>query len=286
MKLEMEGKRAIEGGLTFASCLSLFNQEQCKWKVFALIDQRNWEEVRRCLNSPNGYSLCQERDMSNMTPLALAIGLMAPLSVIEDLLRIADPSMPLDCDDFGATALHVGCLNGASFECVDFLLSNHPNLAEKLDFDGRSALHHAIEFSCLQDFTGEYGADIKLTITPYNDVIRRLCETAPKMIHVQDKSGDTPIDLVQIARAESRLDLPEEDEQRLDDLYHILRNTGIRLYRENKKRWEAEGLPIRQQQRTQKRMEEEGTLPTASESQTALQTAGVDISSLHIESTS
>jgi len=104
-------------------------------------------KVRKCLKSTKAYNLCQETDETNLNCLTLAVSFMAPLDIIEDVHRI-DPTLVLKRDHYGAMALHTGCLNGASFEAIEFLLKIHQEAVKKLDLDQRSPLHHAVECAC------------------------------------------------------------------------------------------------------------------------------------------
>jgi hypothetical protein len=158
----------------------------------------------------------------------MALGYQAPVVIIQLIIE-ADNSLASEKDMFGATPLHIACLNGAPHDLIDVLLQHNKNLAREPDFDKRVPLHHAVEYFC-------QSGDSENT---YIDVIRKLSKTAPEMVHCRDKSGESPIDLVQFVKSQSRE--PSERYQLLHALYAELRKTSIRLYRENKKRWELEG---------------------------------------------
>ncbi len=123
--------------------------------LFTLIIDRQWKNVRKCLN--NKYKLpkkqaavlrlCQERDETNLTCLSLALGHKAPFDIIQRIIEI-DPSIAEACDDYGANALHVGCLNGAPLECLEFVVRKYKDLAMVLDLDNLSPLHHAVGVFC------------------------------------------------------------------------------------------------------------------------------------------
>lgn len=181
------------------------------------------------LKSSKGFDLCQEKDSSNLTCLALALGHNAPIEVIQGIISI-DASLPITADMFGASALHVACLNGSSIEGIRLIASQYKELLTTVDYDERGPLHHAVEFAC-QSGDEHYS---------YEDVIEFLCTQAPEMVSKHDKSGDSPIDLVQLVK----IDITERSKEyaRLHRIYSILRKTSINLYRENKKRWELEGF--------------------------------------------
>jgi len=123
-------------------------------------------------------SLCREVDTSNLTCLSLAVAYGAPLDILQ-LIHDTDPSLVSKKDMYGATALHVGCLNGASPEAIRFLIERRLtmrnmmgnvmgnvmgedsgdcgdcgdcdvdfDLVTELDFDDRSPMHHAVECAC------------------------------------------------------------------------------------------------------------------------------------------
>jgi len=196
--------------------------------LFDLIENQNWTKVRRCLKSSKGYALCQERDESNLTCLAMALACEAPISIIEQMVFI-DESLTLSRDSFGATALHVACLNGTKLECIRFLLKNYNQLGLELDNDLRTPLHHSVEYAM------QLGGESET----YIDVIAELSEAAPEAVNMRDNMGDTPLDLVQLMKIRTPDD--SKDHKRLHIIYEQLRDTSIRLYLENKKQWETQG---------------------------------------------
>jgi len=184
----------------------------------------------------------------------------APLDIIERIHQV-DPSLVSRSDDYGATALHVGCLNGTSLEAVKFVMRSKKDLVTELDFDKRSALHHAVECACskiddsLEDSSDE-ATDVKSNgkssnkdysfVGPLLDVINEICRAAPKMVHVQDSNSGTPLDLVQIAKAKQK---PESEEYaQLDRIYRLLSCTSVHIYLQKKKKWEMEGVERRRRQ--------------------------------------
>jgi len=180
------------------------------------------------LKSSKGFEFCQERDKSGLSCLAFALGNAAPTEVIQDMVSL-DPSLAKSTDMFGASSLHVACLNGASVEGVKFILSHYQELASQTDNDQRAPLHHAVEYAC-QSGDERYS---------YEDVIAFLCKAAPEMVNASDKEGDTPIDLVQLVK----VDITQKSREyaRLHRIYALLRDTSVAMYREDKKRWELEG---------------------------------------------
>ena len=196
--------------------------------MFQLLGKKKWRKIRRLIKTSKGYDLCQERDASNLNCLALALGNNAPIDVIQDMISI-DPSLAKSKDMFGASVLHIACLNGTSYELILLILGQYGELVRDLDFDKRAPLHHAVEYAC-QSGDESYS---------YMDVIEAICMRAPEMVHLSDKDGDTPIDLVQLIK----LDTNEKSREyaRLHRIYTFLRKTSVEVFRQQKKRWELEG---------------------------------------------
>ncbi len=214
---------------------SLCSSEEFLPYLFQLMQEYDWEEIRKSLHSSDGFRLCQESDVSNLSCLALALARNAPIDIIKIMIE-TDPSLPRKCDEYGATALHVAVLNGASFESIDYLLKSNPSLAREVDFDDRSALHHAVEYTC-----GEY---TKTKVLRSVDVIRRLCNIAPEMIHIQDSVGSTPIDLVQLIKI--RLDTNSDEYRMMDLLYQSLKIISVKVYKAQKELWEGDEGALRE----------------------------------------
>ena len=219
-------------------------QEQKQPYLFHLIQNRRWRKIRRCLKSTKADHLCKERDESNLTCLAQALGHEAPLDIIEKMVEI-DSNMATKCDKYGATALHVGCLNGAPLESTLFILNNYKDLARELDSDQRSALHHAVEFACewcIDNDYDDWNDSTEMDIGIIQDqtcieILRLLCDAAPEMVYSHDSSDDTPLDIVQLMRL--NLDPSElRENHQLESIYKVLRDTGIRVYKKRKREWE------------------------------------------------
>ena len=89
--------------------------------MFRYIENQKWKKLRRMLKRSNGKDLCRERDDSGLTLLGMALGFEAPLDIIQSILAM-DPSQITATDFFGASPLHVACLNAASPEAVKYLV--------------------------------------------------------------------------------------------------------------------------------------------------------------------
>ena len=87
------------------------------------------------------------------------MGYLAPLDIIQRMYE-TNPSAAFRIDTNGANLLHLACLNGASYDCIDYILSqtaavssssrrgDDEDLATRLDADNKCALHLAVEFAC------------------------------------------------------------------------------------------------------------------------------------------
>ena len=185
--------------------------------LFEFIIDEEWDIIRECLKSTKAVLLCQERDDTNLSCLSVAIAYQAPLEIIKDMVQI-DPSLLTynGYDDYGATPLHVGCLNGASLETLDFILNRCKELATALDRDQRSSLHHATEYVCgccssdsstsANESNSSEQEEKPLRRRPYSyciSLLKMICKAAPEMVHVQDNidNGLTPLDLIQLHKA-------------------------------------------------------------------------------------
>ncbi len=206
--------------------------------MFRYIENHKWKKLRRMLKRSTGKDMCRERDESGLTLLGMALGFEAPLDIIRCILSM-DPSQITATDFFGASPLHVACLNAASLEAVNYLLQfcKSTNLAELEDRDNRVPLHHIVECLCCNEIDFDQGTK----------VIETLIQAAPDSIHASDKLEDSPIDLVQLARMEVRPDSKEYN--RLTRLYFFLRGKSIQCYKDEKKIWEAHGPVTRMKKR-------------------------------------
>ena len=196
--------------------------------IFTLIEEQNWKKLRRHLNSARAARSCKARVDSNLTCLGMALGYQAPVDIIENIIK-KDNTLLTERDVYGATALHVACLNGTRCDLIEVLLQYCPSLAQTLDYDMRAPLHHSIEFACQSEMAEEQ----------YLKTVLLLCNNAPGMVHCNDHMGETPIDLVQYTK--SKLSPLSPEHKRLDKLYNILKELSIKIYLELKRGWELEG---------------------------------------------
>ena len=239
------------------SILDRITQHKIKKNGAAFIDRiirHEWNHIRNILNSPRQCIILRRfiNECNTLTlHIALSRGYLAPLDIIQSLYQIT-PAAAFDFDNNGANALIIACLTGASYDCIDYILSetatevSRPgeNLATKLDHDGRCALHYAVEFACVNREDDVYTCDLSTSTDgeqqSYLRVIQRVLWAAPDMLNAQDKyGGDTPIDFVQDLKAKTNSASAEH--QRLDEICKILRRASIEYYMRKKSEWEEDG---------------------------------------------
>ncbi len=71
----------------------------------------------------------------------------------------------------------------------------------------------------------------------YLEIIQILCKMAPEMVHCMTKEEDTPLDVPHIMMLRDISSKPEFEE-RLLQVYQILKQTSINVYKEQKRIWE------------------------------------------------
>jgi len=201
---------------------------QCQLPLlFKYIKREKWGKLRKVL-AKKGAERSIERDASGLSLLGMAFGFEAPLDIIQSILEL-DPAQADSRDFYGASPLHVACLNGASVESVLYLIKKSRHLTSSMDKDRRIPLHHAVECLCRNEIDFNQGVQI----------INALVEVHPGSIHAIDKHGDSPIDLVQLARISTRSE--SEDASRLAKLYSVLNCISVRVYTLNKAKSEEKG---------------------------------------------
>jgi len=226
-------------------------------ELFRLIDKCKWEKVKRFIKS-NKSQLQHMVDPSGLSPLSLAVSSNAPLSIIRELL-MADPQGVSKTDNFGATPLHLACLNGTTPDIIRLIMdSDGGKSAHVVDRDDYTVLHHAVEYVCLMverrytscnnvySMSNESSDSIRSEHEDYLEIIKLLCRTAPEMVNkVTKDSGDSPLDIPQIIMMKKSGSKCERD-TRLKEVYRLLRETSIYEYRTKKKQWEHEGSSLRE----------------------------------------
>jgi ankyrin repeat protein len=192
-------------------------------KIFEYIEHRAWRKIYKLLTGRFAKEFCLERETSGLTVLSACIGFGAPFYILDQILKL-EPDQYLKTDRYGATALHVACLNGQTYEIIEYLLNRCPSTAFVVDLEAsRTPLHHITECLCM----GE------IDVISGKKVILKLFQINASAIFQPDKCGDTPIDIVQISRI-----LRPEHEVYLLDLYVFMKELAIFLYKRNKLSWE------------------------------------------------
>ena len=209
---------------------------------------QNLNQIRNILKSPQQRAkIGRHKDDLNTPALALALGYMPPLDIIQQIYQI-NPASVFEIDDYGASVLHIACINGASYICIDYILSlkgvNERQLGTTLDCDKRYALHHAVEYACLGREDAIHARSYLNTTNEekesYLNVIRRVIRAAPEMLNqYDDKDSITPIDMVQLRKV--RTSTVSNEYKRLDEIYQVLRRASITHYRKRKRVWESKG---------------------------------------------
>ena len=228
----------------------------------ASIRNCNWRKVRKVLRSPIGREMCRLSDRSNLSPLGAAFGSNAPHDIIKKILNHC-PEAILKTDDYGSTALHLGCLNGAHSEVIDLLLMNElgKEALTKVDCSNHSPLHHTVLNVCTvieedkrssRDSSGNQSYSVPSAWFHINDdlyidsmltnsvkIIRHFCIAAPEIVALPSIDGETVLDIIQ----DKRLNVTNDESlDLLDKIYDILVAALVENYKNQKKRWEREGF--------------------------------------------
>lgn len=195
--------------------------------LFQYAEKEKWRKIRRALFRPRAAVFVQERDSTGLTFLGLCVGLDAPIDILVRILAI-HPEQAFEVDLFGASALHIACLNGATVQAVQLLTDVCKGLVSTVDADDRLPIHHTAD--CL--------SRDEMDVNRCVDVMRLMLNIEPEIINARDKNGDTPVDLIQRARCEETNS--EEIDYNLKRVYCFLRDTYVQLWRIKKLHWERE----------------------------------------------
>ncbi len=208
-------------------------QDDNSKSLVTLLKKQLWWEVEQILDSPRQAKehWCIEKDDSNLSVLAIAIGYGAPVNIIDNIIKLS-PSLVYERDNFGANPLHVGCLNGAPFQSIQYMAFNFQELVSGRDNDDRTPLHHAVEYACTD---GEQDDN-------YIDVIDLLCKKAPETILRGDKGGEMPIDIVQRMKVDLDEQLQPDKYNRMHKRYCIMKSHYVKHFMKRRKQWELNGF--------------------------------------------
>lgn len=177
--------------------------------------------------------MCRECDSNGVNALGFAISYNAPIDIVKLILSI-DPSQLNAVNRFQTNPLHAACMYCNSLETVRYFMDNAPDLISKLDKDGRTPLHHAVECFCIND---------EMDAAKGFEVVKALAEADTTLINLADAQKNTPIDMLHLAWADThpRCDLRQS---RISKLHTFLREISIQEYKRKKLIWEDQGFPF------------------------------------------
>lgn len=251
------------------------DMRKCRWKKVSKALTSSRGESLCCLRDPSGLSLLSVAAMS-MPPLDI-LQLLLELNPAASLEPDDYGSIPLHLACLnGASSDIIRILlehdNGISASVPDLIDGRVPlhhavEFAARIDqkqltdagtdnFDFNEVAPNGSNNSAAA--AGELGDDpnalissssknsaltssVDSTSSPLGDdaiIIRLLCQAVPEMVHFKSHRGETPID---IAYAVMELVQSEEDKERIDQCYSILKQTAVKLYKKKKREWESKG---------------------------------------------
>lgn len=191
----------------------------------------------RLLQSKWGKEISNIKDSTNLNILGLALGRRAPLDVISLILEI-NPGLILERDNFGAVPLHLGCLNGISVEAMNMIFEHDEGQSARIrDNDNRTALHHAVEFSCKSIVNYDDSSSASIIYEESLEVVEELLQVAPEAVHFVTSRGDCPLDIPHQIKAKH--DIAED--LKIDEIYYLMKEASIEIYRGWREKWEEEG---------------------------------------------
>ena len=202
----------------------------------------------RNILSAHSPDCCRQQEQTGLTPLGLAISSFAPFDVIESMLK-AYPESTTIVDIYGASPLHLACLNGTNPDVVRlFLQYDQGKCVRIVDNQNYTVLHHAVEYVCLliqkryqsPEFDEE-NVSIATECGDYLEIIKLLCELYPEMIHFHTHdNNDTPLDIPQVLLSNIGPMNPKNQGmiRRMTEIYGLLKRTSIYVYKKQKKCWE------------------------------------------------
>lgn len=213
--------------------------------IFRIIQGKRWNDLITLLRSKSREDISKIKDSTNLNLLGMALGSQAPANVVELILQL-NPQSVMERDNFGAVPLHVGCLNGISVEAMKtiFKYDGGGQSAHIADNDNRTALHHAVEFSCLTilKYREDDSSSISLVYEASIEVIEELLNIAPDTVHIITTRGDCPLDIPHEFKMKLKNANEKDDDPKIDEIYCLMKETSIEIYRKCKKRWERAGF--------------------------------------------
>jgi len=222
-----------------------------------------WNALRKLIRSSPREVVQKVTDKSGLSLFAMAVSANAPEEVVREILTLC-PESTLQVDRFGATPLHLACLNGTSPEIVS-IICQHDNgqSASILDEDHFTPLHHAVEYGCMMIRKRHEEKDImdlearsKTSSMPsssensiqteheeYMSIIKILCNAYPGQVHTATKGAkDTPLDIPHVVLLHNNI--PREGRNRILEIYSVLQEISVQFWRSKKRQWELEGHSV------------------------------------------
>lgn len=276
--------------------ISRSNRTLDVYEFFNLIENGKWDKVRKLLRSDVAdYSRCV--DETGLTTLSISVSSYAPLDIIKTIIE-SHPESASQVDEYGASPLHLACLNGTNADVVRLIMAHDDGRTASVpDHQNYTALHHAVEYVCVlieNRYYGEISADgsshnsIATEQQDYLEIIRILCQKCPETVHIATKDkGDTPLDIPQIIMM--RRNDPSGKyihHKRLLDVYELLKDASIRVYCQKKYKWENEQGKVTTSTNTTTQYEDsvDPSLISSIESQSHFRGSGVSFLSANVSS--
>jgi len=193
--------------------------------LYEYAEKKKWHKVKALLKLPMAKDETTFADTSGLTFLGLCVAFSAPEEVLRQVLDM-HPQHVFAQDIYGATALHIACLNGASLQTVLVLINECKDLVKVPDIDGRLPIHHCVECICRDE----------ISLDASINVMRANIDVDPDILTVEDNNGFTVVDLIQDARCIETNTTSEN--QRLKAVYRFLKTATIQNWKMKKQMWE------------------------------------------------
>lgn len=209
------------------------NSEEA-YVLFQYASKKKWKTIRNVLKrlerqrntgDSDNLSLIQQRDSTGLSFFSLCFGLNAPIDILSKICDL-DPNQAYQVDVFGASAMHIACLNGVPLQSI--ASSAMPiSLVSSKDADGSLPIHLLMVCLGRNEIEG----------TSAMDIVDWMIDVDPDILFTQDNLGFTPVDIIQSVRIS--VDPSSIEGQRLKSIYGHLQKAYIKCWRMKKCRWES-----------------------------------------------
>mmetsp|Transcript_28070 Transcript_28070/g.34659 ORF Transcript_28070/g.34659 Transcript_28070/m.34659 type:complete len:276 (+) Transcript_28070:180-1007(+) len=222
-----------------------------------------WNALIKVIRSTPRAVLQELTFSSGLNLFAIAVSTSAPEEVVRELLTLC-PQSTVEVDLYGATPLHLACLNGTTPEVVS-MICQHDNgqSARILDKDDSTPLHNAVEYGCMvikkrhgKKTFADVESKSKTSSMPsssensiqteheeYMSIIKILCNAYPGQVHTATKGAkDTPLDIPHVVLLHNNI--PREGRNRILEIYSVLQEISVQFWRSKKRQWELEGHSV------------------------------------------